>query len=81
MWAKVTFGEYMVPVEQLGIFESLLRVDSRYIGSSDPSNTTGNGFYTYWLAQTQTSKMPNVELFTNDQVEAMRVLGALGGIK
>ena len=79
MWAKISFGEYMVPVEQLGMFESLQRVDSKYIGAGDPSNTTGNGFYTYWLAQT--SKMPNVELFTNDQVEAMKVLGAMGGIK
>jgi hypothetical protein len=79
MWAKVTFGEYMIPVEQLGIFESLQRVESKYIGSSDPSNTTGNGFYTYWLAQN--IKMPNVELFSDEQYEAMKVLGAMGGIK
>ena len=79
MWAKVSFGEYMVPVEQLGMFESLQRVEGKYISSDDASNTTGSGFYTHWLSQT--AKTPNVELFTNEQVEAMRVLGAMGGIK
>ena len=79
MWAKISFGECMVPVEQLGMFESMQRVESKYIGSSDPSNTTGSGFYTYWLAQTRT--MPNVELFSDEQYEAMKVLGAMGGIK
>lgn len=79
MWAKVSFGEYMVPVEQLGMFESLQRVEGKYIASDNPTNTTGHGFYTHWLSQTR--QMPSVELFSDEQYEAMRVLGVMGGIK
>jgi hypothetical protein len=79
MWAKVSFGEYLVPVEQLGMFESLQRVEGKYTPSDAANNSTGHGFYTHWLSQTK--QMPNVELFTDEQVEAMRVLGVMGGIK
>lgn len=79
MWAKISFGgEYLVPVEDLKAFENFQRVESKYISSDAEENTTGRGYYTHWMSKNPA--LPNVELISNDQYKAMKVLGAMGGM-
>ena len=70
MYAMVDCRKVLVPVEQLGIFESCMQVESAYEKDS-------TGEYKTNLFISETPKLPSVELVSADQVTAWQVAGKL----
>lgn len=70
MYAMVNCERILVPVEQLGMFESCIQVEASYEKNED-------GKYETHMYIGETPKLPRVELVHSDQVTAWRVAGKM----
>lgn len=70
MYALVNCERVLVPVEQLGMFQSCIQVESAYEKRED-------GKYESIQFISEMPKLPQVSLVHSDQVTAWQVLGKL----
>lgn len=70
MYALVTVNKVLVPVEQLGMFESCMQLETAY-------NRDEAGQYTETKYISEQPKLPSVELVSMDQVVAWQVAGKM----
>lgn len=70
MYAIVDCTKLLVPVEQLGIFESCMQVEERYEKDANGEYRTNQ-----WISEIP--KLPKVQLISEAEVTAWRVAGKM----
>ena len=70
MYAMVDMAKVLVPVEQLGMFESCMRVEERYEKGDDGEYRTAQ-----WISEIP--KLPTLTLVTEGEVIAWQVAGKM----
>lgn len=70
MYAIVDCTKLLVPVEQLGIFESCMQVEERYEKGDDGEYRTNQ-----WISEIP--KLPKVQLISENEVIAWQVAGKM----